>query len=234
VFFWHFGNLERNWRCKWLPQNPQVFPKKWKSFPLSDNRSPAFSQTVALAIQMKPSSTKERGTYLKGLSWCETLLFSINLFRRFLNIIKTKWCQFEIIIAKPTQGSPKPIDPLLRTLSGLAWTNRSSISFWSFLSPFISLSTVWISPCLSFTPPRIDLPRPRVWSLFINQTWSHTAHMEPHGQARGPQKPYPPTPRLRWVIRHSAKSAEAWHNHSSQIFYPELRIPLRPRLWSPA
>jgi hypothetical protein len=25
--------------------------------------------------------------------------------------------------------------------------------------------------------------------------------MEPHGQARGPQKPYPPTPRLRWVIR---------------------------------
>ena len=33
--------------------------------------------------------------------------------------------------------------------------------------------------------------------------------MEPHGQARGPQQTYPPTPRLRWVIRPLAKSAEA-------------------------
>jgi protein-L-isoaspartate(D-aspartate) O-methyltransferase len=33
--------------------------------------------------------------------------------------------------------------------------------------------------------------------------------MEPHGQARGPQQTYPPAPRLRWVIRRLAKSAEA-------------------------
>jgi len=35
------------------------------------------------------------------------------------------------------------------------------------------------------------------------------ANMKPHGQARGPQKTYPPTPKLRWVIRRRAKSAEA-------------------------
>ncbi len=33
--------------------------------------------------------------------------------------------------------------------------------------------------------------------------------MEPHGQARGPRQTYPPPPRLRWVIRRLAKSAEA-------------------------
>jgi len=37
-----------------------------------------------------------------------------------------------------------------------------------------------------------------------------TGLMEPHGQARGPPKPYPPTPRLRWVISWWAKSAGAW------------------------
>jgi len=51
---------------------------------------------------------------------------------------------------------------------------------------------------------------------------------------RGPPKQYPPTPRLRWVIRRWAKSAEAWHNHRLRRFYPELCIPPRPRPWSPA
>ena len=43
--------------------------------------------------------------------------------------------------------------------------------------------------------------------------------MEPHGQARGPQKTYPPAPRLRWVIRRYAKSAEAWQIHRSDGWF---------------
>ena len=35
--------------------------------------------------------------------------------------------------------------------------------------------------------------------------------MEDHWQARGPPETYPPAPRLRRVIRPSAKSAEACH-----------------------
>jgi len=41
-------------------------------------------------------------------------------------------------------------------------------------------------------------------------------------------------PGLRWVIRSAAKSAEAWQIHRLKVSSPELRIPPRPRPWSPA
>jgi hypothetical protein len=43
---------------------------------------------------------------------------------------------------------------------------------------------------------------PQADDIFIlSAEFDLTGYMEPHGQARGPHKPYPPTPRLRWVIR---------------------------------
>jgi hypothetical protein len=69
--------------------------------------------------------------------------------------------------------------------------------------------------------------------------------MEPHGQARGPQKPYPTTPMGAETIRRASTKALSGHPPGSEIRrsmvmvspegpYPELRIPPRPRPWSPA
>jgi hypothetical protein len=62
--------------------------------------------------------------------------------------------------------------------------------------------------------PKQSLRAPPILSLRARSAWKSQfkTAMEPHGQARGPQEPYPPTPRLlpakelvrragRWVIR---------------------------------
>jgi hypothetical protein len=69
--------------------------------------------------------------------------------------------------------------------------------------------------------------------------------MEPHGQALDPQQPYPPTPLGAEALRCASAKTSVGHPPVSEIrrsiidvvlscSQRVLRIPPRPRQWSPA